>query len=67
MAPNPALKMAIFNSGSTQTVIARKAVISEARLSRIIHGHIDAEPEEKRALARILKQPIHLLFPEVAA
>lgn len=67
MAANTALKMAIWDSPFTQTVIAKKTGINESRLSRIIHGHVDAEPEEQKSLARLLKVPVSQIFTEVAA
>jgi hypothetical protein len=69
MAPNSALKTAIFESGMTQGQVGRKTRprILESRLSKIIRGHIEPTPEEKEALAKVLQRRIDHLFPEVAA
>lgn len=57
------LKVAIADSPLTQRVIAERAEIDETRLSKIIHGRVPAKPEEKRAIARILRHPMRVLFP----
>jgi transcriptional regulator with XRE-family HTH domain len=65
---NTILKMTIFESGKTQLTIAKRAGLSAARLSRIIHGHPpEATPDEKKALAKVLRRSVHELFSEVAA
>lgn len=68
MATNTALKMAIFESPDTQTTVAKRAGLSESRLSRIIHGH-SPEPsdDEKKAIAKALRRKVQELFAEVAA
>lgn len=64
MTPNAALKLAIFNSGKRQIDIAEKAGMDETKLSKIIRGYRTASPEERSALARVLRKPIHELFPD---
>lgn len=61
---NYQLKVAILKSGETQTNIARKVEISEARLSRIIRGYWLAKKEEKDKLSKILDRPVEELFPQ---
>lgn len=63
MAFNNALKMAIFESGETQWVIAERADIHETRLSKIVRGRLEPNKEEKTAIARALKRRVHDLFP----
>lgn len=69
MAPNTALKSAIFQGGTTQLEICKKSrgVIDEPRMSRIVRGHVAPTDEEKRVIARVLRMPVNQLFPEVAA
>lgn len=67
MAPNVALKLAIFGSGITQIRIAKQIGIHESRLSRIIRGHDEPSEAEKKAIARVLRRPVTELFPQVAA
>lgn len=61
------LKMAIVASGKTQIAIAKRIGLTEPQMSRIVHGHDEPSDETKKALARILRRPVHELFPEVAA
>jgi DNA-binding transcriptional regulator YdaS (Cro superfamily) len=61
MPLNIALKIAFL--GKRQVVIAKKLGIHESRLSQIVNGHREASLEEKRAIARELRQPIAHLFP----
>ena len=66
MAINPQLKLAIFESGDPQVVIAKRAGVDETRLSRIIRGHVEATASERKALARALRLPVDDLFPTEA-
>lgn len=59
-----ALKIAIFNSGLRQIVIAQRTGIHTSRLSKIASGYEHAKPEERKKLARILKATEAELFPE---
>lgn len=66
--PNAALHTAIFLSKyKTQRAVAVEARIPEARLSKIVLGHVEASDREKKRLAAVLDQPIDQLFPEVTA
>jgi plasmid maintenance system antidote protein VapI len=67
MAKNTALKIAFIETGKTQVEVAGQMGIQAVKLSNIVNGHLEATPEEKRALARILRRPVHQIFPEVAA
>lgn len=58
------LRLAMFNSGKKQIVIAKSAGIHESRLSKIANGHIVASDDEKRHLARVLRLSVDALFPE---
>jgi hypothetical protein len=69
MALNTALKVAFIERGIRQVVVAAKLrqqglVIDDTRLSKIVNGHLEATPEEKRALAKVLRRPVTYLFPE---
>jgi len=61
------LRTAIFHSGIRQVVIAQKTEISEARLSKIANGYLEATADEKRRIARALKRSVQDLFPESIA
>ncbi len=63
VTPNIALKLAIWNSGKTQTVIAQKTGIHESKLSQIVRGHRPPSDDEQRAIARVLRVPVNELFP----
>ncbi len=67
MAMNMALKFAIVNSRKRQIEIAKRARIHETRLSKIINGYLDANEDEKKALARVLRTSVDELFPVAAA
>lgn len=67
MAHKRALKIAIWDSGKPQIVVAQKAKIHETRLSKIVHGHLEPTADEQKALARVLRRPIDELFPEALA
>jgi transcriptional regulator with XRE-family HTH domain len=67
MAFNLALKVAIVESRIPQIAIAEKTGIHESRLSRIIHGYLEPREDEKAAIARALRRPVHQLFPSEAA
>ena len=58
------LKKIILNSGMKQQFIAAKAGINDIRFSRIVHGHIDPNSEEKAAISQVLKTTISDLFPK---
>jgi transcriptional regulator with XRE-family HTH domain len=61
---NLMLKKVIVESGFKQQFIAHKAGIEAVRLSRIIHGHIVPNAQEKSALAGILDKKVAELFKE---
>ena len=61
---NTALHTAIWQQRKSQVWLERQTGISQSRLSRIIHGHFKARPQEKRALARALKSKVADLFPD---
>jgi hypothetical protein len=62
--PNVALKVAILQSGQTQREIGWAASISETRLSDIVRGYVLATAIERKALAKTLRRPIDVLFPD---
>lgn len=62
MAPNTALKAALFGTGTTQLMVAQRTGIHESRLSRIIRGHSEPSAEEKRLIAQALRKPVAQLF-----
>ena len=51
---NSKLKNLVRKSGKTQGEIANEVGISEARLSRIIHGYTKPRKSEEEALAKVL-------------
>lgn len=61
---NYKLKVALHKEGLTQHAAARAIGVTETRLSRIVTGRISPTPEEKKALARLLKMPAQLLFQD---
>lgn len=67
MAKNKLLIVAIIDRNTSQIVLAKKAGIHETRLSKIVNGHIEPTPDEKKAIARALRTPVTVLFPEKAA
>jgi inorganic triphosphatase YgiF len=67
MATNLALKVAIVQSGKPQIVIASEAGIHESRLSKIVRGHLLANDDEQKALAKALRRARHELFAEKVA
>ncbi len=62
---NVALKMAIIEARFNQRQVSDRVHISEGRLSAIIHHRQTATDTEQRALAKLLKRPVDVLFPEV--
>jgi len=60
---NLKLKNIIKNSGKTQGQIAKEVGISEARLSRIIHGYTKPRKSEEEALAKVLGLLTIDIFP----
>lgn len=52
---NVALKVAIVQSGYTQRAVARRAGMSELRLSQIVNLRIPATGDDRRALAKALR------------
>lgn len=60
---NVALKVAMFQTGHTQRLIARRALIPEHELSRIVWGHCPATPKQRQRLARVLQCEEYELFP----
>lgn len=63
IAFNVALKTALVRLRKSQVALMHETGISESRLSRIIHGHLPATGEEKRAIARALRCKVGDLFP----
>lgn len=66
MSLNATLKLAIFQSGRTQTEIAKQTGIDETRLSRIVRGHVEASEDEQKLIAKALKQPASSLFAQAS-
>lgn len=66
MALNAALKMAIIESGKSQELIAQRCGIHYSTVSRIVRGWYVPDDEQKKAIAKELKRPVHDLFPEPA-
>jgi transcriptional regulator with XRE-family HTH domain len=66
MAPNTALKTALFETGTSQLEVAQKTGIHESRLSRIVRGHSEPSDDEKKLIARALGKPVTQLFSSEA-
>ena len=71
---NTALKLAIIEKYTSQRAFLddlengkRPLEISESRLSKLISGHLEARPEERRLFAWRLQRSIADLFPEEEA
>ena len=60
---NSKLKDLVKKSGKTQGEIAIEVGISEARLSRIIHGYTKPRESEEEALAKVLGILTVEIFP----
>jgi hypothetical protein len=57
------LKVAIVRTGKSQRRVAAETErLTENRLSEIVRGWSEPRADEKEALARVLGQPIELLF-----
>jgi hypothetical protein len=57
------LKLAIVAAGKSQRQVAAETQrVTENRLSEIVNGWIEPRDDEKAAIARVLGQPIELLF-----
>lgn len=64
---NKALLHALVDREFTQRRAAALARIPEVRLSSIVCGSQQATPDEKKALARVLRYEVSELFPEQQA
>jgi transcriptional regulator with XRE-family HTH domain len=60
------LKIAILAVGKTQRQVAAEGHLSENRLSEIVCGWKPPNVDEMAALARVLKQPVAVLFGDEA-
>jgi transcriptional regulator with XRE-family HTH domain len=60
--PTP-LRLAIAASGRTQREVAEACGLKEPRLSQIVNGHWNADPETRSASAKALGRPEADLFP----
>ncbi len=61
------LKGAIFESGKTQTEVARLSGINQTYLSQAIQGRLILRADEQRRIARVLKLNPAELFEETAS
>jgi len=59
------LKLALFQRGITQAVLATQIRETPARISRIIHGRLKPRASERIRIARVLGLPSWRLFPDV--
>lgn len=67
ITPNAALRDAIFRTGTSQTLIARRAGINESRLSRIVRGWVEANDDERQRIAKALRVSVDDIFREQVA
>ena len=49
-----------------QRRIARKLAVSEAHISKVVHGRIDGSPRVRLAIARHLNMKVSDVFPPAA-
>ena len=60
------LKLAILTAGKTQRQTAADTqLMSENRLSDLVRGWAEPRDDERDALARVLRQPVSVLFENV--
>jgi transcriptional regulator with XRE-family HTH domain len=64
--PHTKLKIAIVKRGLSQRRLAGHVRISESRLSRILHGHLEPTTDEQDRLADVLGEPRGSLFRVIA-
>lgn len=64
---NMALKLAITATGEKQHVIARRARISEVRLSHIVTERRKPSAKERERISKVLHLSEQDLFPEAVA
>jgi transcriptional regulator with XRE-family HTH domain len=64
MGINIPLKIAIMESGKSQSDIAQTIGMYEPKLSRIVRGYAHPTEAEMRALAKVLRRPVQQLFPD---
>lgn len=64
MILNRRLKAKIGEQGLNQTQVARFIGVREDRISRIIHGRVKANPDEKFRIAAVLGCKESEIFPE---
>lgn len=64
---NKALKIAIIEAETTQVEVAKRAGIAAPLFSKIVHEYEDATPDQKKAIAKILRCKVEDIFPSVAA
>lgn len=62
MNPRATLRQAIFTH-SSQERVAKESGIHKSRLSAIVRGRISPNDDERKAIARVLRQPVYVLFP----
>ena len=58
------LKEVRFFAKKSQDQLHVETGISQSKISRIENGFIQPSKEEKRLIARFLKEPISKIFPE---
>jgi len=61
---NLPLKLALIENNDPAYRVAQRVGMPQSRLSMIVHGGIDAKPQERLKLAKILGKPESELFPE---
>ena len=67
MPKNKHLVIAMLDREVTQIEVAKKAGLSESRLSRIVNGHDAPTRNEKESIAKALRRPVDAVFPSAEA
>jgi transcriptional regulator with XRE-family HTH domain len=65
--PNVAMKSALFATGKRQDRIAKQARIHPAKLSHVLYGRRELDPDELARLAKVLGKHPSELFDTVSA
>ena len=57
------LKLALLKRHLSQKALARQIGMTAARLSQIIHGHVEARARERQRIGRVVGVPSWAVFP----
>lgn len=60
---NKALRIAIIERELTQTEVARRIGVDDARMSGFVHGRHEPTERQKKRIARLLRKTVEDIFP----